>query len=276
MEQQFLYNRLARVRVGREGEEGIDFQGLRTQFSVEKTSESNSNTSKISVFNLSKSSRAFVEQEKQVLILEVGYKPPGNQGFLEQLCSGDVKKVTNQRMGVDWMTTFELGDAERKLQETPFDKTYDSGATLKQAISEVSGAFGLPVNSIIGSITKTFNSPLTLSGSAKKLMDDLTAEAGLEWSIQDGEVQIIGPESVTAEEAVLISPSTGLLNSPVKREKGIQFTSLIVPRLRPGRQVKLESESFTGFYRVRKANFQGDTHEGQWTVEVEATEVKSA
>ena len=85
---------------------------------------------------------------------------------------------------------------------------------------------------------------------------------------------------------------TGLLGFPTKTENGVEFVSLLNNKIRPGRAVKLESKQFQGLrgqdqntnqvasqalegsgaiVKVKKATFEGDTHEGSWKVTVEAT-----
>jgi len=257
--EELLFNRAARLRVGVPGQEGKDYQGLRINFSIEKSSESNPNTSKIQIYNLSPSSRAFVEQKDLVLILDVGYAPPGNDPLIENINTGDAKKVTNERNGTDWLTTFELGDGETALQESLFNKSFEAGASLTKVIQDVAGSFGKPINAISGITEKTFSSAITLSGNSKEIMDDLVKGGGSEWSIQDDEVIVLGKKQTTNDPVIVVSPATGLLGVPVKREEGIEFTSLLLPRIRPGRRVKLESELFNGVYRVRKVVHTGDT-----------------
>ena len=205
------------------------------------------------------------------MILEVGYEPPGLEPFLEILTVGDIKrgKVKNERQGTEWASTLELGDGEIALQEKFFNKSFEPGVSLSKVVGEVAESFGKPVNTIIGLKDKVFNSGLNLSGGSKQILDTLTVDAGLEWSIQDDEVQILPPTGNTNDEVIVFSPQTGLLSSPIKREQGVEFTALINPRVRPGRRIRIESRDITGNFRVRKAFFNGDTLEGDWTMRVE-------
>ncbi len=266
----YLYNRTAVLKVGVPGQEGKDFTGLRINFSVEKTSESNPNQAKIQVFNLSQASRSFVETKGLKLVLQVGYEPPGSKSLIETLCQGDVKKVSNELKGSDWVTTLEVGDGETALTEKTFDKTFEKGITLQKAIGEVKNSLGLASGAIAGIKDKVFKSGLTLSGGSKQLLDTLTKEGDVEWSVQDGEVQILPPKGFTSDEVIFLSPQTGLLDSPVKREEGIEIRSLLIPKIRPGRRIQVDSSIVKGTYRIRKVTFSGDTHEGDWTARTEA------
>lgn len=282
-----LFNRQATLRVqsrrgdfestaGRPVIEQREYSGLRVAFSIEKSSESTPNQARISVYNMNSDSRSFVEQKGATAELKVGYSPLGLEPTLQSIFSGDAGKVKSERNGADWVTTFELGDAQKKLAEVKFDKSFEKGITLKDAITDVAGSFGLAVNQIEGVAEKTFKSGLTLSGGSKQIMDQLVSDGGAEWSVQDGEVKVIGPQQTTGEEVIIISPQTGLINSPIKRDDGVEFTSLLIPSIRPGRRIEIRSRLVNGVYRVRKVIFSGDTFEGDFNAKVECTEVASA
>lgn len=254
-----------------------DFKGLRTQFQIEKTSESNPNQARISVYNLSADSRAFVQEAGQTIILEVGYAPQGQPPVTGIIFQGDVPPggVRSERKGSDWVTTFEVGDGQKKLQEVKFDRTYDAGASLSKVLGDVAGSLGLAVNSIKGVKDRTIRNGVTLSGGVKDILDQITSEAGTEWSIQDNEVQILGKFQTTDEDALLISPQSGLIQSPIRRAEDIELTSLLIPQIRPGRLLEIQSRDVNGFYRVRKVTFNGDTFEGEWNAKVECVVVRN-
>lgn len=267
-----IFNRSANLIIGVPGQEGRDFSNLRISFQIEKTSESNANTSRITIFNLNKESRSFVEQENLDAFLSAGYTPPGQESLVEALFQGDLKKgkVENKLSGSDWQTTFEVGDGERALVETKFNKGFAKGASLEKMIGEVSKSFDKPISTIKGIKDKIFKNGVTLSGGAKDIMDQLTNEAGVEWSIQDDEIIVLPSKEDDGEESFLISRKTGLIGSPIKREKGIEFIAALNPKLRPGKRVRIESKFISGDFRIRKVLHDGDTHEGSWQTKVEA------
>lgn len=274
-----LFNRIGTLKVISRNKadkvlEVRDFTGLRIQFSVEKTSESNPNTAKISIFNLNESSRGFCEKKGQALILEVGYAPLDQDILKEIIFQGDTGKVSSERQGSDWVTTFEVGDGEKNLTNKNFNKVFQSSSSLRTMIDEVVGSLGFAKGPVDGIEDKTFQSPVVLSGGSKEILDQLVDEAGAEWSVQNGALQILKPSKGTKDDVVVISKETGLINVPIKREEGIEVHCLIQPKLYPGRRIQLISSTFNGIYRVRKANFDGDTHEGDWMAKLECLEIK--
>ena len=259
-----LWQRHIAVTIGTKGGgEAVKFDGLRIIFQVEKTSESTANTAKISVYNLSGKGRALAEKEKAIVILEVGY---GNS--IEQLFYGDVTRAYISRQGADWVTTMECGDGSEALRSAHIDKSYAPGTDLKQVIKDVAQGFvdqgKVVMGSLLGIESEKAQGGVSLSGRNKTILDELTAKQGLEWSVQDNVLQILPKDQDNGLQAVLLTPETGLVGSPVKREVegglGVEFKALIQPRLVPGRLVRIESREIDGDYKLVEVQFAGDTH----------------
>jgi hypothetical protein len=269
-----LFNRVASLVVGKNSLEGKRFSGMRITFEIEKNSESTANPAKVSIYNLSHTSRAELEATDNVMILEAGYSglPETGTGtnLTSVLFSGDISKVITVRRGPDLITTLEAGDAEKKLRTTHIDQSFAEFASAAQVINTLANKFQLTIGSIMDIGTDIFKSGLSLSGLVSDNLDLITKKMGLEWHVQDGELHIMKPDKSTLETAVLLNKDTGLVGIPSKTEKGVEFTSLLNTQIRPGRAVQLQSELISGLFRVRRAKYQGDTAGGSWTVSVEA------
>lgn len=262
-----LFLRRAVLKVGPRGKPGKEFDGLKIQFEVEKNSESFANPGKITIFNLNKDSRGALERKDLVCFLSVGYGEA-----IGQIFQGDITKVKSEHNGIDWTTQIEAGDGQFAIEQTTFDKSYQAGVTMQTMLNDVIGSFtgnGLSVGAVEGVKQESFNSGVTLSGSAKEILDDLTKKQGLEWSIQDGTIQILSPTDKTKEVAILCSKESGLIGRPAKREQGLELKMLINPEFRPGRALLVESKEFNGIYRIRKVVFSGDSHEGEFVAKIE-------
>lgn len=267
-----IYNREAILEVGLEGQRGKDFSNLRISFQIEKTSESNANTSEITIYNLNADSRAFLEQENLVAVLKAGYTPQGESSLAETIFRGDIRRVENKLSGSDWQTNLEVGDGEKALVEKSFNKSFAKGVSLRSAIEEVAQALGKPISTIKDISEKVYQNGLTLSGSVKDLLDELTAEAGVEWSVQDGEVIVLGQSSNDGQRGFLLSRDTGMIGTPVRKEKGIEIQTALNPKLRPGKAIRIQSKLFSGDFRIRTVRHIGDSFEGEWSSKVEAVE----
>ena len=269
-----LWQRKVNAIFGIKGEDGNKVSGLRVTFDIEKTPESTANTAKISIYNLNENNRDLLKNKEALfIILEVGY---GDD--IDQLWVGDIKRSSTGRQGPDFVTSIESEDGGQAIREARIDKSYAPGVNIKTIIGDVANtlkeAGGVAVGTLSRVSDEISQNGFTASGISKVILDDLAEKQGLEWSIQDNEVQFLDPDQDTGEEVVLLTPETGLIGSPISREKGIEFKALIqTTKIRPGRPVKIQSRQFDGLYRVNKAKYQGDTHDKTWYITGEATEI---
>ena len=262
---------------------GLSFK-TRTNFSVEKTVESTPNNAKVSIYNLSQQSRTFLEQKNMVLFLSVGY-----QEALSTLFIGDITRIETKRQGADVITSIESGDGELALRTSHVEISLEANATNVQAMKAAIDALNITLGSTDGIKTKVYKKGFTFSGTAKELLDTLTRQLNLEWSVQDGELIILPKNGPDGQEAVVVTPDTGLIGFPTKTKDGLEFVSLLNPRIRPGRVVIVRSKQFYGvemeqskfiasralkesgaIVKCKRVVYEGDTHEGNWQVKVEA------
>lgn len=260
-----LFNRNAIVTFGVRGKPGKRLDGLRIKFEIEKTDESYPNKAKISVYNLNPSSRAEVEKKGLALVLSVGY---GLE--LEDIFNGDIARPITELEGPDYVTTFEVGDGEKSFQSSRVDVAYKEGTSFKDIFQGLATSLGQTIKDFSQVGPEKILNGLTLSGLSRTHLDELTAKNGLEWSIQDNALQIIKKGGSTNEQAVFLSSDTGLIGIPKKKAEGIEFNSLLMPKLRPGRKVQIQSKFISGVFRCEKVTHKGDTHENDWFTTVEA------
>jgi hypothetical protein len=107
-----------------------------------------------------------------------------------------------------------------------------------------------------------FGKGTLLFGNAARALDDFCRSADLEWSIQDGVLQILDRGKALESQAVLLSANTGLIGSPTVDHKGIvTFKALIQPDLVPGHKVAFDTRNFkvSQGYRIQECEYTGDT-----------------
>lgn len=276
-----LFDRIAELTVGPKGKAGKKITDLRISFKVKKTMESSPNVATIEIYNLSEETRALVEKSGSYCIFKAGYGDT-----LRDMFSGDVAKVTTKKSGPDFITSLECGDGEQAFQTSFLDMSLAPGSGVMQVVDAAVGALGLAKGSILGVSDDKYAQGISLSGAARDHLDMVTAKQGLEWSIQDGKVQIIPIGKGLPRPAVHISPDTGLVGSPFKTkilnsamasmagtknpEDGVTFTSLLNTDITPGRLVLVESAVVNAIVVARTVSHSGDTHGNSWNTEVEA------
>ena len=242
----------------------------RISFKILKGDDSNPNKAKISIDNLNEDSNAFIEKYNNVLMLLVVYG-----GSLEVLFFGDLAKngVHTKRVGPDIITTLEAGDAEKVLKETHIEIGLAPGATNVQILAMAAAKLKLTQGVQLGFTLNSFVNGVSFSGKVKDLIDQLTEQVKVKWSIQNGEFQIL-PEKITEPGRVLLlAPDTGLLGIPTKTKTGFEFESLINTSIKPGKKVQIVSKVTVDFFvatvKVKTCEFDGDTNDGNCQVKVE-------
>lgn len=273
-----LFNRefsinLGGTRVASQTVDGRTNQLLSVSFKVESSLSSSPNTAEVEIRNLSETTRAKVSEKGLLTSIEAGYSGKSSEIFLGKLEAG--KSV---RDGVDWITTFQSSDGGQELRSKRINISYKK-ITLGGALEKVAGALGVGLGNVAEKIAAgnvrgaldQFSNGAVLSGPVKKELDRLTSTLGVKWSIQNGQLQLLGDDdAIEPGDAVVISSSTGMIGGPESGEKGIvEVRSLLIPQLTPGRVVSLESEQITGFYRVEKVTYLGQTRGNDWYADLE-------
>jgi hypothetical protein len=273
-----LFNRTFALNLGgtlvsSETTDGARNEILRVTFQIEKSLTESANTAEISVYNLAEQTRAKVTEKALLTTLEVGYSGQSSIIFRGQLEAG-----TNQRDGVDWVTSFQSTDSGKQLRESRINVSFKT-ISATEAMQKIVNALGVGIGNARDKIAQgnirgaldDFKNGLVLSGPTKRELTRLTKTLGYGWSIQDGQLQLLAArDAIEPGDAIVLNPDTGLIGSPESGENGIiEARALLIPQLTPGRVVRLESRQIEGFYRVEKVAYQGDTHGQDWYADLE-------
>lgn len=255
-----------------EGAMGFELSNLDCAFQVKKNLKPEPNTCELKVYNLSRDTRRVLEiSKKLVLRLEAGYPDAVAQLFL-----GEVRSAHTHREGADLVTEISTGDSEKELQKARIQLSVGPKVPAQVALTAIARTLGVGLGNVAPAAAKLaakgktiFGPGTVIQGSAAQALTDFCRSADLEWSIQDGVLQILDRAKALDDKAVLLSPDTGLIGSPTVDNKGVlQVTALIQPDLRPGRKIDLRSESFKGGYRIEECEYTGDTSGADWSVKM--------
>lgn len=256
----------------------VQTDALRTVFKVKKNLKQDPNTCEIKVYNLGQDNRDVLSNAtggKLVAKLEAGYETTGTS----LLFLGEVRNAFTEWNGPDCITTVTTGDSEKEMQEARIHKTLGTGAPIEDALYSIAKALGVGLGNIDqavallatkGAARGMFGPGTALSGNAKRVMTEFCQSAGLEWSVQDGAIQITDRNKPLLKTAVLLSSETGLIGSPSVDFKAksktvaggvyVKCKCLLIPDLAPGRAVILKSRAVSGAYRIESLEYQGDSH----------------
>jgi hypothetical protein len=290
-----LFDRVVEVLIGKKGsEQTLRVTDLRVTFAVKKSSTKDVNSARVDIFNLSPDLRSRIRKTEDVLILKAGYAQDTGP---EILYRGDITLVQHVKQLPNIITRIESGDGTQALMDTRVSLTYKAGTSAKQIIRDLLKKFPIAeksalVNKVLNSIPEAqYANGFAASGLGKDALDEVTEKLGLEWSIQDNEFKLLVKGGTDGSRAILISPTTGMIEAPerslniIKKSKkrgitkdipGWTVKSLLQPKIEPGGVVSIESAEIPAgsAFRVESIEHKGDTHSmNQWTSEMDVTDV---
>lgn len=253
---------------------GISLHELKIGFSVSKGLSSTQNAATIQLWNLSEGSRNALGKELDNVTLEAGYLPPEGGGNVGIIFKGQIRDVEHRRDGADIITTLSCGDGDKAIRNATIAKTYPKGTPVEDVVDDIykelekegitKGEFKYPDK------MPPFKRPYTVCGTCKREMDTLSRGKDFYWSLQNETMEII-PGDGHIGGVVLLSPETGLIDTPTITDNGVKAKALLNPEIRPNRRVRIKSETLemnaeNGEYRVSECTFAGDNRQGDFTV----------
>jgi hypothetical protein len=273
-----LYGRRAKLVIARPitdlkstAPNAVEITDLRIQFKVRKSGSKDPNTAKITVTNLSASTRAKLQGDGHRVILEAGYPET-----ISTLFTGDSTRILHKQSGADWVTEIEAVDGGRAYRDKNTTVSFKSGTSYRTVAEELLKRLGLSTEQT-ADLTGAFVTGFSFVGPVVRGLDTVLKAAGVDWSIQNNKVQILGRNATTNAPVLELGPTTGLIGSPEwgSAEKGkrppVVARALLAGRIAPGGRVALNASEFKGGFKVLECEHEGDTAGGAWYTRFEAT-----
>lgn len=273
-----LFNRIVSVSL----KSGFSSDELFISFNVQKTAKEQSNTATVTIANLSANTRNSIKEIDDVLTLSAGYQEDTGA---KVIFVGDVVRIKHNINPPDIITEIECGDGVKTLRETRGSVSFKDGTPADNVLKDLTGKLGLPLREIPEGLSDQYVQGFSHAGSVRDAINKVTDRLGLEWSVQNEEIQIIKKNEPSKGSPIDISFATGLLEFPEKLDNlrdnlvdvqpppGIRIKTLLNPDYVPGRKVFLKEGEFPGIYRIERVTHSGDNKDGEFISELEASQV---
>lgn len=251
-----------------QAQSGVEVSGLDVEFRVKKNLKIEPNTCELKIYNLSSTTRRFLEQPKSLNVLvSAGYGAE-----LAQLFLGQVRRAYSYKDGQDFVTEISTGDSEKEIQKSRIKLSLGPKVSADVALTAIASSLKIGMGNVQAAAAKLkargvtpFGRGTVLTGYSADLLTMFCKSADLEWSIQDGVLQILDIDAALQNQAVLLDSDHGLIGYPKVDGTGIvTATALIQPGLMPGRKIDLESVTVKGGYRIIECEWQGETNGMAW------------
>jgi hypothetical protein len=204
--------------------------------------------------------------------------------------SGDVLTSWNSIQQPDIVTRIKAQDGEKATKTKKASLSYKKGASakaiLKDAIKKfATGHKGKTALDVVKDVV--YNIGYSHVGDVQAVLDKMTDDLGLVWSVQDGNILTAVPGKKTAQGVISLTSATGLLRSPeritdvrlggrtVKGVDGWRVYSLLSPSIIPGDLISVTSRELTGENTLQVISIEhaGDTHGQEWATTMDTVPV---
>lgn len=212
------------------------------------------------------------------LILQVGY-----DGVLEQMCKCDIVEILHEPITPGWVTTIRAKDGVLPFANSLVSESIAPGVDANLVMKTL--AASMKIAFLDADSEAEFQSQLSqfsgrmldggfvMEGPTRDVLTSFLDSLKLAWSFQDGKLQLLRFDGTTLDQAILLSPTTGLQRVRTRDLGAVTAWARINPRATPGRQVSLVDELGkpygAGIFRIDKAEASGDTDEGPWDHQLE-------
>lgn len=296
----FRFDRTYRLVIGKKGQDKnaiVIEPPMRISFDVEKDVDPEPNEHSIKIYNLSPVTRQAVEKQDMRCVLYAGYEQEQNTTLL---CSGDIAYAYSYKEGANWITELFVLDGLIEIRDTVVSLGYASGVNSSLILNDIAKAMGLKLIAANSLAERRWENGFSFYGAARTALNKIVAGTGLEWSVQNGELQVVNKYNVTKRQGVVLAVDSGLIGSPERTREaaksksadekdkknnkqkkqslpkqsqdGWNVRSLLLPQINPADKVKLEGLTVSGWFRAETVKHIGDSHQGDWLTELHLVE----
>jgi hypothetical protein len=285
--------------------DALDFSKFRISFEIKKSENETPNQAEIKIYNLAQDTENKIINEFTRVTLQAGYVD--NFGVI---FDGEITQSKRGREnGTDTYVIISASDGDDAYNNTIINTTLSAGSSQADHVGVISKAMGIGTAHIEMTGQKLPRGKV-MYGHAKDVLRTSAYSNEQDWSIQDGQLQILSKFSLLPNQAVVLNSQSGLIGGAEQSTKGIKAKALLNPMLKIGAHViineadvavaKLPSKynekdnivyskeadkmaliAKDGSYKIIGANFVGDTFGNDWysdivCIDVDATITKVA
>lgn len=244
---------------------------LRAAFSSNKTITGEPNKTELTLWNLSRDTRAAIKANSTKCEILAGYASDPTTAAV--VCNGGVLAVSSERQGPDILTRLLILDGYGGIVRGAYSRAFSGGTPVADVVTDLAKSLpGVSLGRVDVDGTLTAKGA-ALAGSSAEALNKLGDQHGFSWSVQDGVFQAISDKRDSgrafsfASDRNLIS-ATPLFNGPLQVRVGVQVVAKFDARIRPGDRMVVRSTvnpSVSGEYKATSVNLTFDSHGGALT-----------
>jgi len=264
----------------------IIVKGLRISFTIIKSTSATTNSAVIKVWNLSQDNRNLIKDYGDQVTLYAGYKEDGGP---QVLFVGDTTTVIHTYDVPEIVTTLECGDGEKYVNQLRVVLSFGANVQARTIISSIASQMGVTLLPIPSGFNLVYRQGFKYIGMGKDALNIVCDKLGLEYSIQNNQLQIIPVNGTIPESIIQVNEGNGMQGIPQRytyrslesyrsidvRNTGYKVNVALNPSILPGSKIDLASTrlNFRGPYKVLTVRHEGDTYGFVWSSSLECIEL---
>ena len=299
---EFLWMRKWRILIAdAQDNKVLDVSDLRVTFNVRRAQEIN-NFAEISIYNLNNQTEQLIIKEGDRVIIEAGY-----EGYLTTSEEGEVTtakdkdgKPAEKQYGkifdgqvifpsrrkennTDYILHLLCVDGANALNMNFVLKTLNKGLNQRQILQAAcdEGIVKIPTNNITQGLSEQrLPRGRVLFGEPRDIISDVARGNAANYWVEDGQLNLEKISDDAKAEAIVVTPTTGLIGMPTQTQYGASFRLLLNPSVRMKTLVQLKNSEINEvqakpgdvatplddewIYQVIEVVHHGDTRGQDW------------
>jgi hypothetical protein len=245
----------------------------------------------ITIYNFTGPTLNMVITQGMKVIVEAGYK----DGLYGKIYEGSVfQPMFDREDVVNYKTTLSCMDGLGLFDGNLINVTLQSGYDYSELIATMAknARTPIPIGQTMEFQAKKMPRGKTVFGDPKKYLRQVSADNNAQFYIGDGKMNILNvndESDLNANDAIILTPETGLIGTPQQTQDGIVFRCFLDSRIgiqKPLTMVKIDNAVIRqvkqsvgqyitpldqdGYYKVIGIRHIGDTRGNDWYTECTA------
>lgn len=278
-----LFDRKIEVAIEQQSGEVFDVADLRMNFEVNKSLKKDSNSVSISLWNMAENSRNAIRELDDKITIKAGYL---RDVGVRTIFTGQITKINHAFEPPNVVSKIEAGDGVKTIREARGFVAFRAGTKAITVLEDIASKLELTLRPLPSEIAQSqYVHGFSHAGSVTEALTRVTDRMGLEWSIQNNELQIQTKRKATESIPVLTNIDKGLLEAPQrlsdlqdnligeKPRPGYKIKTLLDAEIEPGARLDLEFLQIEGTFRVESVKHLGDNDSGEFISVTEVVEI---
>ena len=271
--------------VDAQDKEALNVSDLHVKFTVKKSREIN-NYSTVEIYNLTAATEQKILKEGDRIIIEAGY-----EGYLTAGADGTIQEIKDSEGNTQEKQYGVIFDGKiiypsrRKENNTDYVLSLlcvdGANVLAKNFIAKTLNKGVIPTNSITQGLSgQKLPRGKVIFGEPKDYISDIARGNGASYWVNDGKLNMIKLADAAKDEAIVQTPTTGLVGMPTQTQYGANFKLLLNPAVQMWSLVQLKNSEIAEaqvtpgqaqmpldeewIYQIIELTHTGDTMGNDW------------